>query len=354
MNWYKKCSLFRVALLLFILVLCGCAAGKKSQEQIQPWKFAVISDTQGDSKTESDKPYINKKVLTMIADDVAKEHPDFVLVAGDLVSGWLHNGGVDYKTQYATWKEVMKPVYDAGVKVYPVRGNHDDGPERFALSPLPANLEPPEGSQAALKEAFLQAFDQDYIPLNGPAGEEGFTYSFTHKNALIIGIDEFSVHQHKVNQSWIEARIALKTEAHLFVYGHEPAFGVYHKDNLSFYPEERDQFWDAIGKGGGRVYFCGHDHMYNRAVIADNAGNKIREIVVGTAGGSPRTWSGQYLDARVKGEYAKDNLYGYVLVTIDGSKATIQWKAITEVQEGNAWQVLDTFSYNLSEIIPHP
>jgi len=355
MSWLKKCYSFRIALFFLLLVSCGCASGPKALEQILPWKFAVLSDTQGDRKDESQKPYINEKVLTMIANDIALEQPDFVLVAGDLVSGWLHNGGADYSTQFAAWKEVMKPVYGAGIKVYPVRGNHEDGPERFALSPLPANLEPPAGAQTALKEAFRQAFDQTYIPQNGPTGEEGFTYSFSHKNALIIGIDEFTVHQHKVNQAWFDARIALKTEAHLFVYGHEPAFGVYHKDNLSFYAEERDQFWNAIGKGGGRVYFCGHDHMYNRAAIADKAGNAIRQIVAGTGGGSLKTWSGQYVEAMsVKGEYHNDSLHGYVLVTVDGSRATIQWKAITGGQAGNTWQVLDTYSYDLSETTSPP
>ena len=74
-----------------------------------------------------------------------------------------------------------------------------------------------------------------------------------------------------MNQAWFDARIASKTEAHLFVYGHEPAFGVNHNDNLALYPRERDLFWNALGKGGGRVYFCGHDHLYNRADLLDDA-----------------------------------------------------------------------------------
>jgi hypothetical protein len=355
MNQIKKWFLLRVSLLLSVLILSACSHGQISQEKIDPWKFAVISDTQGNKDTDSQKPFINEKVLTIIADDIVREHPDFVLVSGDLGNGWLHNGGTDYAAQFAAWKEVMKPVYDAGIKLYPVRGNHEDGPERLALSPLPANLEPPAGSQAALKEAFHKAFTQSYIPLDGPEGEKGFTYSFSHKNALIIGLDEYIISQHKVNQSWLDSQIDLKKEAHLFVYGHEPAFGVSHKDNLSFFPEDRDKFWNAIGKGNGRVYFCGHDHMYNRAAIADSSGDVIRQIVAGTGGGSQRTWSGQYLEEdRVKGEYARDNVYGYVLVTIDGPKATIQWKTInSEPVNNNSWQVLDTFSYDLSESTSH-
>jgi hypothetical protein len=351
MSWLKKYYSFRVALFLLLLVFCGCASGPKVLEQIPPWKFAVISDTQGNKDTDSQKPFINEKVLTIIADDIVREHPDVVLVSGDLVNGWLHNGGTDYAAQFAAWKEIMKPVYDAGIEVYPIRGNHEDGPERLALSPLPANLEPPAGSQAALKDAFQKAFNQSCIPLNGPEGEKGLTYSFSHKNALIIGLDEYSVSQHKINQAWFEAQIAGNKEAHLFVYGHEPAFGVSHKDNLSFFPEDRDKFWNAIGKGNGRVYFCGHDHMYNRAAIADSSGNVIRQIVVGTGGGSQRKWSGQYLeDNRVKGEYSKDNVYSYALVTIDGPRATMQWKTINGEQTNNDWQALDAFSYDLSEI----
>jgi len=350
MDHLTKRFLLRVASLFLFLILCGCSHGQIAQEQTAPWKFAVIADTQGNKNTESHKPFINEKILTLIADDIARKHPDFVLVAGDLVSGWLYNGGNDYPTQFAVWKEVMKPVYDAGIRVYPIRGNHEDGPERFVLSPLPADLEPPEGSQESLRSAFREAFDQEYIPQNGPEGEEGLTYSFSYKNTFIIGLDEYTLHQHKVNQSWIEEQIAQKTEAHLFVFGHEPAFTVNQKDNLSFYAEDRDMFWSAVGNGGGRVYFCGHDHMYNRAFNTDRSGNAIRQITVGTGGGRPHEWSGEHLDETdIIGEYHMEDLYGYVIVIVDGSKATIQWKAVTEGETGRDWKVFDIFSYDLSE-----
>lgn len=342
----KRFFVFRIMLFLLLFIFCGCASGSGPQDQIQPWKFAVVADTQGGRHIESGKPYINEAVLAIIAADIAEEQPEFVLVAGDLVSGWLHNGGADYETQFAAWKAVMHPVYEAGIRIYPVRGNHEDGPERFALDPLPARLEPPEGSQATLKAAFRKAFNQDYIPQNGPAGEEGLTYSFRYKNALIVGLDEYTLHQHKINQAWFEKQISAGAEAHLFVFGHEPAYGVNHKDNLSFYKKDRDLFRDTMGRGGGRVYFCGHDHMYNRAAVADSSGNIIRQIIVGTGGGSPRTWSGEYRDETgVTGEYHMENLYGYVIVTVDGSSAAIQWRAIVGGEAGGTWKVLDTFSY---------
>ena len=201
------CSL-RITPLILLLFFCGCASNIRTQEQPPAWKFAVVADTQGNRKSDAEKPYINEEILTIIAADIVGEKPAFVLVAGDLVTGWLNKGGADYAAQFAAWKEVMRPVYEAGIRIYPIRGNHEDGPERLALPPLPAKLEPPEGSQAAIKAAFRQAFDQDYIPQNGPAGEEGLTYGFSYKNARILGLDEYVRHQHKVNQAWLAAQVA--------------------------------------------------------------------------------------------------------------------------------------------------
>lgn len=58
MNWFKRYYTFRIALFIVILVFCGCATGQKTQGQALPWKFAVVADTQGNRKIESDRPYI--------------------------------------------------------------------------------------------------------------------------------------------------------------------------------------------------------------------------------------------------------------------------------------------------------
>jgi hypothetical protein len=71
--------------------------------------------------------------------------------------------------------------------------------------------------------------------------------------------------------------------------------------------------------------------------------------VAGTGGGSLRTWTGQYgEEERVQGEYARDGLHGYVLVTVDGPGATIRWKALAGGRDESDWQVLDTFSYTMT------
>jgi predicted phosphodiesterase len=324
-------------------------AGTPLQESQAPWIFAVISDTQDDNSKKTNNTCINDAVVKAIADDIAREKPDLVLVAGDLVNGWFRNWGTDYNTQYTNWKKAMRPVYQAGIPVYPVRGNHDSGPERLALSPLPAHLEPPADTPILLEESFRKHFSESYIPQNGPVGEEGLSYSFIHKNAFFIGLDQYTSGQHKINQEWLDRQLAENNQPHIFVYGHEPAFGADHRDNLGFFRETRDNFWSSIGAAGAKIYFCGHDHFYNRALIHDDTGNAIRQIILGTGGGVLRKWSGHYQDGKgVQGEYHNGNYHGYVLVAVDGPMVTITWKALIKQGKTGSWQILDRFVYAIS------
>jgi len=348
MTIHPRRQILSVVLLLalFSLLVVSCIhSGALPGEGQKSWKFAIISDTQGDNKDAVNKTCINDAVLRAIADDIAQEKPDLVLVAGDLVNGWFRNGGTDYDTQYANWKKAMRPVYQAGIRVYPIRGNHDSGPERLALPPLPRHLEPPPDTVQRLKETFRKHFGHN--PQNGPGEEAGLTYSFVHKNALFIGLDQFTGGQHQVNQAWLNGQLGDKGSPHVFIYGHEPAFETRHRDNLGFYPKKRDAFWNAIGNAGGKAYFCGHDHFYNRALIPDDAGHPIRQIIVGTGGGNLKKWSGRYQDKRVQGEYHNGDHHGYVLVTVAGTKVTVIWKALMQPGAFGAWQHLDVFTYDL-------
>ncbi len=196
-----------LAALLFAAACSGVpgpvASGAQAAEPAA-WSFAVVSDTQGDNKDVAGKSGLNDAIIKPLAEAIAREKIDFLLVSGDLASGWFKNGGTGYDVQYANWRAAMRPVYEAGIRVYPIRGNHDDGPERLALPPLPANLEPPPGTQERMKAAFLAAFPEPYIPGDGPAGEERLTYAFSHKNALVIGLDQYANGQHKINQAWLD------------------------------------------------------------------------------------------------------------------------------------------------------
>jgi hypothetical protein len=303
-----------------------------------------VSDTQADRSEKNRGLCINEPFVSAIAADIAREKPDFLFAGGDLVNGWFKNSGIDYAEQYSAWKKTMAPVYKAGIRIYAIRGNHDEGPERVALPPLPARFEPAPGELQKLKTAYMESFGR-FMPQNGPEKEKGLTYSFIHKNALIIGLDMYSGSQHRINQKWLDTALAGNSMPHVFVFGHEPAFETNHRDNLSFYPVDRDLFWNSLGRAGAGMYFCGHDHFFNRSLIKDTHGHAVRQVIAGTGGGSLREWSGSYREKdRVKGEYHNEKYHGYAMITVEGAQARLEWRAMTGTDSDPQWMVMDSFT----------
>jgi hypothetical protein len=306
------------------------------------WTFAVVCDTRGDNNNNTtNKSGINDVIVKLIARSVADEKCDLLIFPGDIVNGWCQNGSTTYAKQFENWKRAMGPVYEAGIKVYTVRGNHEDGPlEPWENPPYPYI----PSSDPALKEAYLEAFEgnlSEYgLKDSGPEGEEYLTYSFEHENALFIGLDQY-VRPHRVNQAWLDEQLENNSKPYVFVFGHEPAFKVKHNDSLAVYTKERDAFWKSIGKAGCRMYFCGHDHFYNRARIRDEsgAGIEIQQVLAGSCGAPfpSESWNGSYNDSSVELEYFNDTDYGYVLVTVYEDHADAEWGALT-------WTPLDEFT----------
>ncbi len=338
-----------IAFLFMLTIFYGISISQQKvlTDQNPVWRFAVISDTQDDNGDMPDGSCINHVILDAIAADIVLQKPEFVLVSGDLVNGWLRHNGKSYSEQYADWKEALAPVLGSGIRVFPVRGNHDSGPELYVARPLPGELDLMPSSLEQLEQAYKDEIVEEMIPLGGPIGEEGFTYSFVYRNACIIGLDQYADRQHRVNRQWFDSRLRASDRTHIFVFGHEPAFRADHKDNLSFFPKERDAFWDSMGKAGVGIYFCGHDHFYNRALVPDRNGNPVRQIICGTGGGELQDWSGSYLDyKRAECEYHNDDYFGYVLVTVDGPAVKVQWRALVD-PDNNTWEVMDEFCYSV-------
>jgi UDP-2,3-diacylglucosamine pyrophosphatase LpxH len=289
-----------------VVSLTGCAdpssrSAKRYAEQ--RWRFIVTGDSRGKNNG------VNTVILGELAAEIVKRQVDFVLLSGDLVNGYVDQATMD--SQFKTWQDTMQPVYDAGIGVYVVRGNHDLG-------------DPPGIT------AWNNVFKDKYsLPANGPAGEKNLTYSVRHKNAFIVGVDEY-VRLRRVNQEWLDTQFAANTKPHVFIFGHEPAFKTKHKDCLDDYAVERDMFWASIKKAGGRTYFCGHDHFYNHARVDDDGdpNNDIHQYIIGTAGAPLYDWQrdydGENSGYTVKGIYHSKE-YGYCLVKIDGLDVTVTW-----------------------------
>ncbi len=342
---------FGLSLAAVFLLLCGCGGG--SSGVVQPkWTFAVLCDTRGDNNlplANLTKSGINEVVVKSMAKDIMKEGAELVIFPGDLVNGWFQIN-TPYADQFATLRKAMAPVYDAGIKVYPVRGNHEDGPPdpliNFPWPPDPPNY-PTIRTITELKAAYRTAFSDAWIPANGPAGEEGFTYSFVYKNAFFVGLDQY-INPYRVNQPWLDDQLRQNKQPHTFVYGHAPAFRVGHTDSLASYPEERDLFWNSLGNAGVRMYFSGHDHLYNRAHINDQTGHTIYQVLTGAGGAPFNVWNPPYAEgAKVVNDYHDEAHYGYVIVTVDGPHVTMKWKALLNNGGQDIWTTMDILEYTV-------
>lgn len=285
---------FAGSLLALVLVCC-------SASHAEPWRFIIAGDSRGSDNG------VNTAILGELADEWAGSQAEFILFPGDLVSGDVNQ--TQLESQFWTWKNTMQPVYDAGIAVYPIRGNHDVG--------SPAGV-----------TAWNNVFPE--LPDNGPAGETNLTYSITRRNVFVLGLDEY-IRSHRVNQAWVDSQLATNTKPHVFAFGHEPAFAAKHQSCLDNYPTNRTTFWQSLEAAGARVYGAGHDHFYDHACIEDNDGNpdnNLHQLIVGTAGAPIYHWSPPYVGDN--GSYTPEQLYhaeqyGYVLVEVNDLNVTLTW-----------------------------
>jgi fibronectin type 3 domain-containing protein len=259
----------------------------------RPWKFIAVGDTRGDGVP------INTTILPEIANEIVRQRATFVIVPGDLVnSGSSEN--------FQSWKDLMGPVYSAGIKVYPVLGNHDDNDVL----------------------GFISAFGAD-IPNNGPTGEIDRTYAIEYDNVLVLALDTY-VNSGRVNQTWVNEKLIANTRPHVFAFGHMPAFKANHTDCLDDYPTQRNTFWNSLKNAGSTVYFCGHDHFYDHMRVDDgddNPYNDVHQMIVG-GGGAPLYTSYAYDGVNApwtpKNVY-HENQFGYTLVEVDGNTITMTY-----------------------------
>ncbi len=333
---------FIIALCIFLFITVSSCQSIASETHF-PWKFAVLCDTRGDDNVNTTcKSGINDFVLSKLAAEVVNEKCEVVLVPGDMVNGWWANGSTSYSDQFSYWKESINQYIineNNTIRVYTVRGNHEDGNSDYPPKP-PYSTKPDK----ALKASYIEAFKQ-YIPDNGPNEEKYLTYSFTHRNAFFVGLDEY-VNPHRVNQTWLDKQLEQDHSPFVFVFGHEPAYAINHPDCLAYYSTQRRDFWNSIGKAGGRIYFCGHDHLYDRAHILDSSGNKIYQVVIGSGGAPRANWTPPYNDGSVIGDFHNKVDVGYILVTVNDSTALVEWKAWDANRK--TWTAKDFFEVKAS------
>ncbi len=311
--------------LVFLACVCTCLA----QSHV---RFVVTGDDRWDTRAPRpglDENGVNVTGFGRVTSAIIKEKPDVLLLNGDLVGG----GKTDEEesSQFDTWLKTIQPVYDAGIKVLTIRGNHE------MHCPHPS-------------EVWRKAMSGTHAnPGGGPVGEEDMTYAFTFKNVLFLGLDEFQGPDLGVNQAWLDGVLKAPHAPHVFAFAHKMAyFSGNHTDGLDTVPAVRDPLMKSLAAAGARAVFFGHDHLYDHtsAKLADwSEDQAIHQFVIGTAGapfvkGKPQPATDGVWTLGHLGHVERQ--LGYAVVDIDGANVKIVYK--TETSPG-VFEVADTFSY---------
>ncbi len=276
------------------------------------WKFVALSDSRGSDNG------VNEAALNDLKEAILSEGDiEFILFPGDMTSK-----GFDYQEEFF-YQLFVQPLADAGIGFYGVAGNHEYVYRSY------------DDDGNVVEKGDFSKFKPSN-PKNGPT-QDGGTYSFTFNNALFLGFDWYS---DDLEQDWVDTQIAKVNPTHIFSMAHMPLWKTKHDD--VFDSDARDTFINTIAAKGGRVFFSGHDHFYDHSKVLTEDGLDFHQFIVGTAGASLRTWSGEY--GRADAEMvSQESSYGYALVTVFDNLASIEFKK----QEGSSFIKADSYTYKL-------
>jgi UDP-2,3-diacylglucosamine pyrophosphatase LpxH len=178
--------------------------------------------------------------------------------------------------------KVITEVLGADYTWYPVVGNHEK--------------ETPEDMQWLRNYAKENLRD---IVSPGPEGSEETTYSFDHKNAHFVVINEYYDGQTDTGTDgdvcdalyeWVSKDLQANRKPFIFIFGHEPFVSIpdvesgqhrHRGDNLDAHWENSHRFHKLLRKHNVSAYICGHTHSFSHAKI-----NGIWQIDVGHARGA--------------------------------------------------------------------
>jgi hypothetical protein len=264
----------------------------------------------------------HEAAIAKVLDAMAAEHPDFVMVAGDLVNGhWYSDTGGVFgpvgtleekaaavttaaNVYYPQWK---KRFEDRGLKVYATLGDHDVGDNDWPAGQDRARL------VSTYKQQWAKQFTRDgngtplfaIRPMGTPY--EDTAYAVRHKNVLIVTVDVFRQDNPMVNidsrtgsvrtevvgdqLAWLDSvLLSAQTDPqidHVIVQGHVPVLLPVRQLNSSgmTMPGAGDsEFWQTLSRNKVDLYFAGEVHDMSTG----NSGGVEQVVHGGIMGYAPR------------------------------------------------------------------
>lgn len=361
----------------------------------EPWRFGLIADTQWPEIAYYDRLSgwrnpngVAVDILRQVDREFAARGVALVVAAGDLTDG-ASLAGMDTR---ATWAQ---PLYNRGIGFFPLRGNHDGTAEAAAefLRVFPQtrdglmNRTPTSAfdwSDSATLHPELPKDTASFRVGSGfsspSASLTGLSYAFRHDNATFVLLDQFVPADSSANGiaaqlPWIASTLASRPAGtHAFVLGHKGLITPFHPDGLFGDTPAADSastnaFLRSLSGNGVRLYFGGHDHVQDRALIASSNDSAVRLQTVALGSDSYKfgtpyavshdiTWNlpafGRTLRTPLSQELGR---IGFTVATIDGPRAIFEtWSAPSGQVDGTItivpdlsgqWSLRERYGYSL-------
>lgn len=273
---------FLIALIISGLLAVPCFAD---------FRFAVLGDTRDYSSDG-----INVRVMKAILEKIKAENVDFIIIIGDMITGSTKTDV--HRNRLKKWKSIIEKYR---IPFYVGVGNHE--------------------IESEVSEDIVRSVFE--MPENGPSGLKELIYSFDYKNSHFIMLDTAIFNSFhalgKVQMGWLKEDLEKNQKKPIFIFGHDPAYPVYSHigTSLDKYSIQRDELWSLFERHKVRIYFCGHEHLYNRSIHGD-----VYQVI--TAGGgahlaAPEEKGGFYNFAVVE---VKDD--GLALIAVKDIKGSVK------------------------------
>ena len=340
--------------IVLLLAFVTFAHAQERQYGTGAWSFGVMGDTQW---TTSDPAGANPNsvsvsIINQLNEQFIRHGVKFVIQMGD-GENWATAGGITTRAAAA------KPLYDAGVGFFPMRGNHSmyfqgTAPADLLLPATRANFPQTRGLQNTFGAGNFKSPTEVSEDLNGLS--YSFDYGPSSNNARFIVVDVLGtpsvtnfdkrsmVHYGYpigAQQNWIDNRLDRST-THTFVLSHQPLMSEAHVDIpfgglVNENAAAQNAFISSLQKNGVKYCIGAHDHIHQRSIIlSPDRLSKVEELIATPAcpkfyaplAVTDAIWNGQK-DREISLSQEMNNI-GFYIYTVDGSRVNVDYYADQE------------------------
>jgi hypothetical protein len=247
--------------------------------------------------------------------------PQFICFPGDEISGLVADDQA-LRRQWGYWlTHEMAWLDSQAIPIYHTTGNHTT-------------------YDATSESVFREMLD--YLPRNGPAGQEGLTYFVRRGDLLLVFVHTLWTGlggEGHVETEWLEKTLARHADArHKLVLGHHPVFpvngfsGAYQRD---IGPEHAQEFWQVLVRHRVLAYICSHILAFDVQVH-----DGVLQILTAGAGTAHRMPEGiEYLHA-MQAALDSHGLRYQVLDTDGRVREWLSWPLSMPLSK--SWAILDS------------